>query len=99
MAGAPTCTTSDLRLESLIAAKAAELSGTEHCQFRLYDTLSDLDGDQLSDLVVVFTVEQAFVVRRTSSSWASLHGADETKVRRGWPYRRGPYCRLTRACR
>lgn len=58
VAGAPTCTTSDLRLESLIAAKAAELAGTEHCQFRLYDNLSDLDGDQLSDLVVVFTVEQ-----------------------------------------
>lgn len=56
--GAPTCTTSDLRLESLIAAKAAELGGAEHCQFRLYDNLSDLDGDRLSDLVVVFTVEQ-----------------------------------------
>ncbi len=58
IAGVPTCTTSDLSLESLIAAKAAELSGTEHCQFRLYDSLSDLDGDKLSDLVVVFTVEQ-----------------------------------------
>jgi len=60
MVGAPTCTTSDLRLESLIAVKAAELSGTEHCQFRLYDGLADLDGDRLSDFVVVFTVEQGF---------------------------------------
>jgi hypothetical protein len=56
--GAPTCTTSDLRLEFLIAAKAAEIAGVEHCQFRLYDSLSDLDGDRLPDLVVVFTVEQ-----------------------------------------
>jgi len=55
----PTCRTADARLEQIIAAKAAELQGAEHCQFRLYHTLHDVDGDGADDFVVVFAVEGA----------------------------------------
>ena len=53
----PTCTTADPALERLIQQKAAELDGNEYCQFRMYDALSDLDGDLNPDFVVIFTVE------------------------------------------
>ena len=67
----PTCRTADLRLEQLIAAKAAELQGAEHCQSRLYHTLHDVDGDGADDFVLVFTVEgvdveEGVIVLRTS---------------------------------
>lgn len=56
-ASVPTCRTADVRLEQLITAKASELQGSEHCQFRLYHTLHDVDGDGADDFLVVFTVE------------------------------------------
>src|SRR5260221_14593797 len=55
----PTCTMADRGLEKLIRDKAGELGGHEYCQFRMYDSLSDLDGDNKADFVVVFTVEGA----------------------------------------
>src|SRR5262245_47710284 len=53
----PTCTSASAELESLIKRKATELDGQEYCQFRMYDALSDLDGDAHPDFVVVFTIE------------------------------------------
>ena len=58
-AAAPTCKTADARVEDAIAGKSRELNGQEYCQFRIYETLSDLDGDGIDDFVVVFTVEGA----------------------------------------
>ena len=54
---APSCTTADPRVEDVIASKARELGGHEHCQFRLYEALSDVDGDGQDDFLVVFAVE------------------------------------------
>jgi len=56
-ASAPTCRTADPRVERLIEAKAQELQGAEYCQFRLYHTLDDIDGDQKDDFLVVFSIE------------------------------------------
>jgi len=53
----PTCRTADARLEQLVAAKTVELRGQEYCQYRLYHTQDDVDGDGVSDFVVVFAVE------------------------------------------
>ncbi len=53
----PTCRLADAHTEDLVAAKAVELKGTEYCQFRVYDTLDDIDGDGHDDFVVLFTVE------------------------------------------
>jgi hypothetical protein len=53
----PTCKTADARLEAVIAAKAHELKAREYCQFRIYETLSDIDGDRVDDFLVVFAVE------------------------------------------
>lgn len=53
----PTCRTADARLEAVIAAKAQELKAREYCQFRIYETLSDIDGDRADDFLVVFSVE------------------------------------------
>ena len=51
-AGEPTCHTADSRIEGLISAKAAELQGQEYCQFRLYHTIDDVDGDGRDDFLV-----------------------------------------------
>jgi len=56
-ASVPGCQLADKRVESLIARKAAELHGIEYCQYRLYNTMDDLEGDGANDFVVVFTVE------------------------------------------
>jgi hypothetical protein len=53
----PTCRTADARLEQLVAAKTEGLRGQEYCQYRLYHTLDDVDGDGAPDFVVVFAVE------------------------------------------
>ncbi len=53
----PSCRTSDARVEGFIAAKARELGGSEYCQFRRYETMSDVDGDGVDDFVVVFGIE------------------------------------------
>lgn len=53
----PSCRLADARVEELIAAKAAELRGTEYCQFRVYDTIDDVDGDGIDDFLALFTVE------------------------------------------
>jgi hypothetical protein len=55
--GAPSCITSDRRVEDVVAAKARELGGHEYCQFRIYETLSDVDADGIDDFLVVFSVE------------------------------------------
>ncbi len=55
--GAPSCITADERVERVIAAKVRELQGSEYCQFRIYQTLSDVDGDKTEDFLVVFSVE------------------------------------------
>jgi len=54
---APTCATRDDRVERLIATNAKESGGQEYCQFRLYETLSDVDGDRREDFLVVFEIE------------------------------------------
>jgi hypothetical protein len=54
---APSCLTADPRVEAVISAKAHELGGSEYCQYRQYETLSDLDGDGKDDFVVVFGIE------------------------------------------
>jgi hypothetical protein len=51
------CALADSNIENLIKAKAKELKGDEYCQFRIYDSLGDIDGDSINDFVVVFTVE------------------------------------------
>jgi hypothetical protein len=53
----PSCRTADARVEALISSKTAELRGKEYCQFRLYRTIEDVDGDRREDFVVVFAVE------------------------------------------
>ena len=57
--GAPSCTTADRRVEEAIVATQRELQGQELCQYRLYETLSDVDGDGVTDFFVVFTIEGA----------------------------------------
>ena len=54
---APTCRTADVRVEALISSKAKELGASEYCQFRLYHTLDDVDGDRQPDFIVVFGLE------------------------------------------
>jgi len=56
---APTCRTTDRRVESVIAAKAKEMKGVEYCQARLYHTVDDVDGDDREDFILVFTIEAA----------------------------------------
>lgn len=51
------CTLADSNVENLIKSKAKELKCDEYCQFRLYDSLDDIDGDSQADFVVIFTVE------------------------------------------
>ncbi len=53
----PTCNVSNQLVESTIAAKVKELNGQEYCQFRRYETLSDIDKDGIDDFIVLFTVE------------------------------------------
>ena len=53
----PTCNVRNELVESTIAAKAKELNGQEYCQFRHYETLSDIDKDGIDDFIVLFTVE------------------------------------------
>ena len=57
--GQPSCLTADPRVEELIAAKRQELHGAEYCDSRMYDTLSDFDGDRHDDFLVVFGIEGA----------------------------------------
>jgi len=54
--GPPSCVTADPRVEELIAAKKRALHGDEYCQFRIYETLSDIDGDRREDFLVVFGI-------------------------------------------
>src|SRR5215467_6230787 len=56
---APTCATSSRGVESLIAKKAADVGGQEYCQFRIYETHFDVDGDGREDFLVVFSIEGA----------------------------------------
>ncbi|HET9794416.1 MAG TPA: hypothetical protein VFS34_08130 [Thermoanaerobaculia bacterium] len=44
-------------LENAIAGKTKELSMAEHCPFRRYDALDDVDGDGREDFLVLFTLE------------------------------------------
>jgi len=53
----PTCRTADARVERMIASTAAESKGVEYCQFRMYHTIDDVDGDLRDDFIVVFSVE------------------------------------------
>jgi len=77
---APTCQTSDARVEAVIAAEVRELKGQERCQYRRYETLSDVDGDGRPDFVVVFSVEgmsggndvkQFLALLPSSSQWTA----------------------------
>jgi hypothetical protein len=74
----PTCKTSDPRVEQFIATTAKDGGGEENCQFRLYQTLSDVDGDRREDFLVVFSVDgegggnsttQYLAVFPTSTTW------------------------------
>jgi hypothetical protein len=56
-ASAPSCTTADPRVETMISSKSAEVRGQEYCQFRLYHTIDDFDGDGEADFLVVFAIE------------------------------------------
>ena len=51
------CGLADTAVESLIKSKAKELKCEERCQFRIYDSLDDIDGDSNDDFIVIFTVE------------------------------------------
>jgi hypothetical protein len=53
----PSCLSDDARVETVIGAKRKELQGDEYCQFRIYETLSDVDGDRREDFLVVFAIE------------------------------------------
>ena len=53
----PTCGVQSPMVESAIATVAHDWHGHEYCQFRRYETLSDIDGDGVDDFVVLFTVE------------------------------------------
>jgi alpha-L-fucosidase len=77
---APTCKTSDGRVEAAIAAKVRELKGQERCQYRHYETLSDVDGDGRPDFIMVFAVEgmdggndvkQFLLVSPSAGQWTS----------------------------
>jgi hypothetical protein len=56
-ADVPNCRLADGSVEKVISDKAVELKGEEYCQFRLYHSLDDVDGDGLEDFIVVFTIE------------------------------------------
>jgi len=43
----------------LVAAKKRALRGNEDCQFRIYETLSDVDADGREDFLVVFGIDGA----------------------------------------
>lgn len=76
---APSCVTVDRRVEAVIAEKRWELRAEEYCQFRSYETLSDVDGDRVNDFLVVFALEgvggggnsavQFLVVFPSGSQW------------------------------
>ncbi len=51
------CRLANTHVEAAIARKAAELHGDEYCQYRHYETMSDIDGDGKPDLIVLFNVE------------------------------------------
>lgn len=53
----PSCVTADRRVESFITTMAQQARGREYCQFRIYDTIDDVDGDGKEDFLVVFSVE------------------------------------------
>jgi hypothetical protein len=53
------CRLANRDVEAAIARKVAALHGVEYCQFRHYETQSDLDGDGEDDLVMLFNVEPA----------------------------------------
>ena len=57
LAQPPTCRTASPGVETVVAGKIRELKGTELCQFRLYEHLSDIDGDARRDFLMVFSVE------------------------------------------
>jgi len=57
LAQEPTCRTASPRVENVIASKVRELKGDELCQFRIYDHIHDIDGDQRDDFLMVFSVE------------------------------------------
>lgn len=51
------CRLANALVEQAIAAKAVAMKGTEHCDYRLYESLSDLDGDGRDDFALTFNVE------------------------------------------
>lgn len=53
----PGCKLADSNVESVIAAKAKELNADEYCQYRIYDAMDDINGDQVEDFIVLFTLE------------------------------------------
>jgi len=57
--GPPTCRIADSRVQRLIESTVAESKGVEYCQFRMYHTIDDVDGDGREDFMVVFSVEAA----------------------------------------
>lgn len=56
-AGAPSCELKNDDVEKVIAEKVHELAGEEYCDYRIYDTMDDVDGDAAGDFLVVFTIE------------------------------------------
>jgi hypothetical protein len=53
----PGCKLKDSRIEKDIAKVAQRLQGQEYCQFRVYSSIDDVDGDKKDDFIVIFTVE------------------------------------------
>ncbi|PWT91057.1 MAG: hypothetical protein C5B54_06080 [Acidobacteria bacterium] len=53
----PSCELKNQAVEDFIKKKAKELSGEEYCQYRLYSTMDDIDGDDQEDFIMVFTIE------------------------------------------
>ena len=56
-ADVPNCKLADSSVEKMISDKAMELKGEEYCQFRIYHSMDDVDGDGREDFIVVFTIE------------------------------------------
>ena len=76
----PGCRLNDQAAESVIAEKVRQLDGVEYCQFRKYNTLDDVDGDDAEDFLMLFTVEDK--TGNNSVQFLAFFGTDKSQTPR-----------------